>query len=66
MIEDEDYGIPIGLPPELMPEIPKVRTWAQEVEAAFFGMKSKRLFREDASSRASEAARTPRRSRETG
>jgi len=40
--EDPDYGIPIGLPPEMMPEVPKVRTWAQEVEAAFFGMKSQR------------------------
>jgi hypothetical protein len=44
-IEDDDYGIPIGLPPELMPEIPIVRTWQQDVEAFFFANKSGRLFK---------------------
>jgi len=39
---DDRYGIPIGLPPEMMPDIPKPRSWREEVESFFHASRSKR------------------------
>jgi len=39
---DEQFGIPIGLPPEMMPDIPKPRSWKEEVEGFFHASRSKR------------------------
>lgn len=38
----EQYGYPIGTPVEMLPDPPKVRTWAHEVEAFFHGSRRAR------------------------
>jgi len=35
---DPDFGIPIGLPPEMMPDIPRIRTAKEDGEAIYFAM----------------------------
>jgi len=35
---DDRYGIPIGIPPEMMPDIPRIRTAKEDGEAIYFAM----------------------------
>jgi hypothetical protein len=35
---DDLYGIPIGLPPEMMPDIPRIRTAKEDGEAIYFAL----------------------------